>query len=200
MNISTLVFDLGDVMVWTRWERLTGLFADMTGLAPEQVLERMRRGDAYYPFCLGRFGEEEFYRRLTRQFGLDIEPQRMFEIWDSVIEPNEAISDLIDRLIGHYRLVIGSNTDVLHFARGLEVQPVLTHFDDAILSYEIGRAKPDPEFFTLGLEKLSLSARGCVFIDDREENVETARTLGMAGIRFLSVYQLESDLTALGLL
>ena len=195
-----MIVDLGDVMVWTRWDRLTKPFADMTGLAPEQVLEQMRLGDAYYPFCLGRFDQNEFYRRLTQQFGLDIDPPRMFEIWDSVIEPNEAISGFIDRLIGHYRLVIGSNTDILHFARSLEVQPVIARFDGAILSYEINRAKPDLEFFTLGLEKLSLSPRRCVFIDDREGNVEAARTLGMTGIQFLSVYQLESDLTALGLL
>jgi len=200
VNISTLIFDLSGVLVWTHWDRVTGLLAKLTGLVPEQVLERIRSGNAYYPFCLGEFDRDEFHRRLTQQFALDLEPPRLFEIWQNAIEPHKEICGVMDHLIGRYRLVIGSNTDVLQFARSFEVQPALAHFNDTILSYEIGLAKPDPEFFSRGLEKLSTLPSECVFIDDREENVEIARTLGITGIRFLSVHQLESDLATLNLL
>ena len=95
--------------------------------------------------------------------------------------------------------MLASNTDVLHYARSLEVQEALRLFDYALLSYELGLCKPDPEFFRSGLERLAISPEECVFIDDRKENVEAAQTLGIAGTQFVSTQQLELDLGDMGL-
>ncbi len=88
------------------------------------------------------------------------------------------------RLRGRYRLAIGSNTDELHYTRSLELQPSLEDFDDVLLSYELGRCKPDPQFFVLGLRKLGVQSDECVFIDDRPDNVAAASSLGITGLHY----------------
>ncbi|MFE3206357.1 HAD family hydrolase [Embleya sp. NPDC059237] len=52
-------------------------------------------------------------------------------------------------------------------------------FDEVVLSAEHGIRKPDPAAFRLVLDKLGVSAEGCVFVDDGEDNLAAAHRLGM---------------------
>ena len=54
--------------------------------------------------------------------------------------------------------------------------------------------KPDSEFYRHVLKTLAVPAGECVFIDDRVENVELARSVGITSFRFVSVDQLERNL------
>ncbi len=73
-------------------------------------------------------------------------------------------------------------------------------FDPCFLSCEIGAEKPDPKAYALLLEALSLPASEVVFIDDRIENVEAARAIGLDAILFKSPDQIRIELTARELL
>ena len=200
LSISTIIFDLGGVMVWTHWSRLTEPLARLIGATPDDVMERIRTGDAYFPYMRGELDFSGFHRKLTEDLGLDLMPDELLELWNSILEPNEAINPIVKRLKGRYRLAIGSNTDHSHFARGNEVQTATLDFDDEIVSFELGVCKPDPEFFRRGLAKLGVAPDECLFIDDLEDNVDAARSLGITGIRFESAEQLEGELKGLEIL
>lgn len=66
-------------------------------------------------------------------------------------------------------------------------------FDPVLLSYEIGVRKPNPEVFKILLKKLQVEASCVLFIDDRIENVEAARNLGIDAIQFISSEQLKKE-------
>ena len=71
----------------------------------------------------------------------------------------------------------------------------LDWFRAIVVSGDIGLIKPDADIYELLLALHDLTAAETVFIDDKEENVETARALGFHGIRFTEP---ESLRTALG--
>ena len=200
LSISTIIFDLGGVRVWTRWARLTKPLAKLTGMTPDEVMETIRTGDAYFPHKRGELDFSGFHRRLTDELGVELTPGRLLELWNNILEPNEAIDPIVMRLKGRYRLVIGSNTDDAHFNRGNEIQPATQEFDDVLVSYEFGVCKADPEFFRRGLAKLGVKAEDCLLIDDLEDNIDSGRSLGITGMRFESVEQLERELKGLGIL
>ncbi len=200
LSISTIIFDLGGVMVWTRWSRLTEPLAELTGMTPDEVMERIRTGNAYFPHMRGELDFSGFHKRLTDDLGVELTTDELLDLWNSILEPNEAINPIVKQLKGRYRLVIGSNTDDAHFNRGNEIQPATQDFDDVLVSYELGVCKPDPEFFRRGLAKLGVEAEECLFIDDLEDNVEAAKSLGITGIRFESAKQLERELKGLSIL
>lgn len=205
MSLTTVIFDLGGVLVQTRWDGMTQRLTEMSGLTSEAVMQAVT-GEVGYQFMLGRFDAAEFHRRLTDELRVEIDADDFFALWRGVIAVDEdstrpgGVYDIVTRLRGRYRLAIGSNTDELHYARGLQLQPSLEDFDDVLLSYELGRCKPDPQFFVLGLRKLGVQAHECVFIDDRPDNVAAASSLGITGLHFTSAARLEADLTELGLL
>ena len=67
------------------------------------------------------------------------------------------------------------------------------------LSYKMGRRKPEPMIFQAVFEMSQLSPAKHIFIDDKEEFVSVARSLGMRGIVFKSDGQLKTELMKNGI-
>jgi putative hydrolase of the HAD superfamily len=59
-------------------------------------------------------------------------------------------------------------------------------FHHVTLSYEVRSIKPEPEIYEDCLSGLGLPAGQTLFLDDRPENIEGAKRLGIQGIRFTS--------------
>ena len=66
--------------------------------------------------------------------------------------------------------------------------------DGYILSWREKLAKPDPQIYHLLLDRYSLRAEECIYIDDSETNVLAAAELGMAGIIFQGQKQAEHEI------
>jgi 2-haloacid dehalogenase len=62
--------------------------------------------------------------------------------------------------------------------------PFLENFDGVIVSGLEGYVKPDPRIYRVFCERYGLAPDSCVFIDDNESNIVSARKFGMAGIHF----------------
>lgn len=73
-------------------------------------------------------------------------------------------------------------------------------FEPCLLSCEMGLEKPDPKAYELLLKTINLPAEEIVFIDDKEENVEAAKAMGIDAILFTSEPQLRGELNKRGVL
>ncbi len=65
----------------------------------------------------------------------------------------------------------------------LDWQSALDRFDVVIESSKVGVRKPEPQFFELACEKLSIDPRQAVFLDDLGINLKPARLMGMHTIK-----------------
>lgn len=65
--------------------------------------------------------------------------------------------------------------------------------DKMFISAELKMRKPHPDIYWEVLEKIGRKPDEVVFIDDKEENIETAQTIGMHAILFKSLEQVEKD-------
>lgn len=66
--------------------------------------------------------------------------------------------------------------------RGTYMHDVLGYrdrFDVSAYSWEVGAAKPDPEFFRRVVRRIGVPAAEVLFVDDSEANVEGARAAGL---------------------
>ena len=55
---------------------------------------------------------------------------------------------------------------------------------DELVSKGVHLLKPDPAIYRAFLDKFHLKADTCLFLDDKKENIEGCRLVGMQGIRF----------------
>lgn len=69
-------------------------------------------------------------------------------------------------------------------ANAIREHGVYDNFDFAVLSYEQGFAKPDPEIYDIALKKLGegIKPAEIVFLDDKEECLVPARKIGIKTI------------------
>ncbi|HEY0566071.1 MAG TPA: HAD family phosphatase [Terriglobales bacterium] len=67
----------------------------------------------------------------------------------------------------------------------------LDQFDSLVFSCELGIVKPDARIYQHALKQLDVAAERALFIDDKDYNVNEARSLGMHGITFDSLETIE---------
>lgn len=66
-------------------------------------------------------------------------------------------------------------------------------------SSRLGMAKPSPTIYLHMLDKLALPAEQVLFLDDREENIQAARELGISAIQYADADALATELKNLNL-
>jgi putative hydrolase of the HAD superfamily len=67
-------------------------------------------------------------------------------------------------------------------------------------SCELGIAKPDPAIYTYTCEKLGVAPAEALFLDDKAENIRAAEEVGLVGIQFRNIEQLQAELESRGVL
>ncbi|MBO9713111.1 HAD family phosphatase [Sphingomonas sp.] len=81
-----------------------------------------------------------------------------------------------------------------------ETQALFDRFRDIVVSGDEKLVKPGAAIYHLALARFGLEPHEAVFIDDREDNVEGARAVGMHAILFVGAQALRAELKGLGLL
>jgi len=107
---------------------------------------------------------------------------------------NPRMLSLLKRLRPAYKLAIISNASsraAMERKFRLSRLVDLLVFDD-----EEGVSKPDARIYQLTLERLAVHPEETIFVDDKIENVEAARHLGMHGIHFQNARQAVAEVEA----
>lgn len=115
---------------------------------------------------------------------IDVDPDAVLDVWHET-HTQPGLFDLLDevRRCG-VRVYLATNQQPRRGARMIAEQGYELHTDGAFYSYQMGVAKPDPRFFRIILDELGCNPRATLFVDDVDENVEAARSLGIRGVLF----------------
>jgi glucose-1-phosphatase len=68
------------------------------------------------------------------------------------------------------------------------------YFDGGLISAEVKSSKPDMRFYEILIKNFSLVPEECLFIDDNEKNVDTAKLIGMKGIATYGSLEIENEI------
>ena len=197
--IKAILLDLGGVIVELDFPRAYRAAAGLTGLDVEQVPELIREARLAEPYEHGRISSEEFYRRLSAALGLGVSYERFCELWGDMFGSEPLLErSFLAALRERHRLLLLSNTNELHFEWLRRHFPLLEEFDEYVLSYEVASMKPQPEIYLEAVRRAGCAAGECFFADDKVENVEAARRLGIDAVLFRGRGALESELRRRG--
>ena len=182
---KSIVFDLGGVMV--DFDPKAYLVDRLCSAGiEEQVYDLTFGSEAWKQLDAGlisRFDGNRAMLKNAKAAGREFEVQGVLDDWLHILRPRRRMQELVRRLKSHgYCVYYLSNIpqDVLDL---LTERGVLEQFDGGVASCEVHINKPDPRIYQALLDKYSLKASECVFIDDRLENVQAAFALGFAGIQ-----------------
>jgi putative hydrolase of the HAD superfamily len=130
---------------------------------------------------------------VRRRWECEIPFARLLGVW-TMIEVDPHVAQLIQSVRDSGVQCHLATNQEMHRARHMsETLGYRELFDREFYSCALGVAKPAPDFFSAILESTDLQPSSVLFIDDRRENVESARSLGIHGAE----YSLTSGASAL---
>ena len=185
-NISTLIFDLGGVIVDLDLPKCIQNFKDLGLENIEQYLSNFGQKDFFMQFEKGQIGIPAFRNEIRKLAGTELSDAQIDKAWCSFLTqiPVEKLH-LLSELKKKYHLLLLSNTNPLHIQTAVAAEFSKTgktmqdFFDKCYLSYEMGMVKPDVEIFKALLADAQVKAEECLFLDDGKKNIDTASALGI---------------------
>ena len=156
--------------------------------------------DCRPPYDAGRQSPTSYWTAVLRQLSRPadlgtIEKLRLTDI-DSWSRVDDRMVAYVQSLRTRAEVALLSNIPVDHADAFLAAQPWLRNLDYVAFSGKIKAAKPDPAAFRHCVSAMRAAPADFLFIDDREENVRAAQTVGMAGYVFTGLEELQTAIDA----
>lgn len=139
--------------------------------------------DLYLRGSLGEFKSKEIWKKLDLDNSY---PAIEIEYLENNFKLRDDFLSVIRDLKKEYKIAMLSN-DVSEWSKYLRIYfEIEDIFDELIISGEVSYRKPDKKIYEIFLNKVNAKAKDCVFIDDIEENLKSAKELGINVIKFAS--------------
>jgi putative hydrolase of the HAD superfamily len=107
------------------------------------------------------------------------------------------VTELLAGLAPRYRLASVSNTNALHWERFEREWSLPARFHANFPSHEVGRLKPDADYFEHVVAALGFEPARILFVDDNRINVDAAAAVGITARHVRNFAALASTLAEL---
>lgn len=192
-KIKAVIFDWGGVLIEDPAPALFKYCSNAFGVSVERYVTAF--DICINDFQTGAVTEQQFWMNMTKR--LNVPMPKTNSLWTEAFiaayRPRQEMFSLASRLRkAGCKTAILSNTE-------MPVVEIINKqrydaFDITVLSCLEGTAKPGRKIYDLALNRLGVSARQALFIDDKPENIEGAKQAGLQTILFKSVNQFKKDM------
>ncbi|WP_027126682.1 HAD family hydrolase [Gelidibacter mesophilus] len=179
--IKNIIFDFGDVFI--NLDKKGALTTALKMFEIDSLSDEIHAVNALYE--QGLMTTEEFLEFYHDNFPT-LDYNATLDTWNCILKdfPEHRL-EFIKKLAADktYKLILLSNTNELHINWVKENVPFFEEFkasfDAFYLSHEIQLRKPNANIYEFVLKENNIKARESLFIDDTEENIISAKKLGI---------------------
>ncbi len=189
-SVRLYIFDVGGV-VSTNSDFIHAIATHIGISVPDFF--RLAGKDPYH-LMTGELSADQFWQKISQKTGAHIREDLFSLYFHPVLD--QKVVQLIEDLKTASRVVAGTNTMSSHYEIHRKLGDYAV-FHRVYASHLMGCAKPDPAFYRHITGEESRAPDETVFIDDIEENVAAARSLGIHSILFTGPETLRKSLLTL---
>ncbi len=180
-QIQAVIFDLGNVLIDIDWQVTYNCLLKFAAVEEfdwsgfERLLFSAERGE---------INAQGFRDGLRRLLGSDVSDEQIDRCWNSMIfDFKEQRKEIVKELRKFYPVYVLSNINEIH-RRYVESQPYWQPelFDKVFFSCKMGSRKPEERIYRKVIEEIGVRANHVLFFDDKIENVQAARKLGINAV------------------
>ena len=196
-RITHLIFDLSEVLI----KGLVGIdneVGKMIGSQSDSLLKKFG-GENLRSLCRNEITEVDYLKNIITKEKWNCSPNGLKQVirnnFHHIIgEMDEFVAELSKR----YSLILLSDhaKEWINYIEGYH--DFLNHFSYRKYSFDTGHLKYEIHNFKILLNDLNIPSSSCLFIDDREENIETAQHCSIKGILFKNQEQLIKEFARYG--
>jgi HAD superfamily hydrolase (TIGR01509 family) len=194
-KITTIIFDFGDVLI----EDLVNVFEHKHHYSSLPKKLKQRYDKILHLAETGKTSTGKYLKATSDILAPKLSPRQIenYFLSGKPLPPIKLLSSLEKK----YRLAILSNNQKAwpkKFITKSHLKPLknIPFFNSA----KIGLRKPHKEIYLFALNKLNAKPRECIFIDDKPENIQPAKALGIKTILYRqNLNELKQKLKKLGI-
>lgn len=208
LKIKALIFDVGGVLFLPKnngkVKHLLSSFGEACLLLKEFGIDTSRSlkvlFDIYIKSSRGEISKEKTLDLMSKE--LNLSPQKLEELFGKVyrentLENKELYDYVLELKKKGYK--IGILSTQFHLSKDILIpKKYYKNFDALEISCDDKLRKPDEKAFRLILQRLKVKPKNSVFIDDKQENLDVAESIGMKTALFENNKQFLSHLKKLG--
>jgi putative hydrolase of the HAD superfamily len=197
MPLRAVIFDYGLVLSCPPVPAARAKMLEIAGLSPEIF-------DAHYwkyrlDYDRGTLNGRTYWQNISRDAGLSLTPRQV----ETLVEQDVLLWATVDPVMldwatriqaAGFRTAILSNMGEELLAHMRENFGWLDRFHHLTWSCELRTVKPEARIYRHTLENLGVQSDEALFLDDKPENVEGARAVGIHALLFRNPQTLQRDL------
>ena len=191
------MFDLGGVVFGIDFESACSHWATHAGVPAQTIKSRFRVDEWYERHEKGEIGAAEYFDALRDTLGITISDQQLAAGWNAIFEDEPAeVFELFESLSSRIPIYAFSNSNVTHqeiwerkYAKTLGL------FREVFVSCDLGLRKPEAAAFRHVAACIGTEPGKLLFFDDRAENVDGARDIGMSAVQVRGVAEVRVNVT-----
>lgn len=186
---SGFIFDYGGVLAYHQTAADQARMAALAGI-PKEVFSELY-WSARPAYDKGLISRVEYWNGIAKSAGAAIQPDLVDKLTDldnlSWMQFDREMWEWVEQLRAAGKRVAMLSNMPRDLGEALRAKTQkLDRFDNVTLSYEVHAVKPERAIYEHCLEALGTSPHETLFLDDRQENVEGARAVGIHAIQFTS--------------
>lgn len=181
--IQALIFDCFGVLTADKWKEF---------VATLPAKEQQKAHDLNRTYDCGQINKNAFLQAVQDLTGTS--QSALEQTLDNESSKNVQLLEYIKLLQGTYKIGLLSNIASNWIREEFLNKDEQSRFDEYILSYEVGLAKPSPQIFEIAAERLGVPPEACIMIDDVEQYCSVAKEVGMQSICYQNFAQLKTEL------
>jgi len=198
-KIRAIISDIGRVIVGVDVSRAMQGLSSGIALTPKEIWSAIENDPRFPDLQDGRISARDWHLHIVRRLGGNLTYDQFIQAWNAALLPETLQpNSLWAGLAKKYRLSLLSNTDPIHVAHMESTFSFFKYFPVRIYSCVVGSSKPNPVIYQEALRATKVKANESVYIDDLQENVAAAQSLGMIGVHCAVPAELVSRLKSAG--
>lgn len=200
MESRIILFDLGGVLIEV--VSVQKLSERMPSYTTNEIARLWSNSKWLDLFESGGCDRETFSHEIVRELGLHLSPEIFMKEFCLFLKGFYPGAEKLLKKLSRSPHILACLTDTNpsqwnHLCRRTSINQ---YFTNCFLSYQIGKRKPDPEVYRAVLDSFACDPKKILYFDDRDQNVEAGRKVGMEAYRVEGVSELEYKLKELNLL
>jgi len=185
-EIKNLVFDLGNVIIDIDYAETVGEFQKLAVVDFSEVLSYSTQHNLFNDFERGTITSAQFRNELRKFLKPGTSDEAIDHAWNAIIRHYPpAKFEMLCNLKNWYPTFALSNINEIHvdtikkaMNRHFCEPDIHSFFHGVYYSNQLGHRKPDREIYDVLLQRENLNPGETFFVDDKAENIETAKKLG----------------------
>jgi glucose-1-phosphatase len=189
--ISSIIFDLGGVIMNLRYETTIEAFSQLCGFDVSRVYTQHQQAPLFDDFEMGKISVAEFRDGLRSLLDLSTSQasdKAIDTAWNAMlIDIPLSRVELLKTLRQRKRIFLLSNNNALHKAEcdrlfretcGTD-QSLDDLFEQAYYSHLMGDRKPHPSIFQRVIQEQQLEPSETLFVEDTKQHIDGAASVGL---------------------